>query len=292
MSWQAQVQHDVPLARYNTWRTGGRAQCVFKPQSVADVLAFLREQDQALPIIWLGLGSNVLVRDAGVAGCVLLTAGLKQLTQLDERRFYAEAGVTCAKLAKQVGRAGLAGAEFFAGIPGSLGGALAMNAGAFGHETWEYVESVQVVNRQGELATRTPQEYAVGYRSVAAQGEQAWFVGATLSFALEEDHRSRERVKQLLAKRAATQPIGQPSCGSVFRNPENDYAARLIESAGLKGYCIGDACVSEKHANFIINQGQALASEIEQLVRYIQQRVSEVHGVSLVPEFHIVGREQ
>ncbi|MDP6994328.1 MAG: UDP-N-acetylmuramate dehydrogenase, partial [Woeseiaceae bacterium] len=179
--------------------------------------------------------------------------------------------------------------EFFAGIPGTLGGALAMNAGAHGSETWERVRSVTTIDRRGDLHDRTPDEYEIAYRSVKGPADE-WFVGAELQFEPDANP-SMDTLKKMLARRKDTQPLGLPSCGSVFRNPPDDHAARLIESCGLKGCRIGEAEVSGKHANFIINRGDATALDVENLILHVQQTVSDTTGIELVPEVRVVGQE-
>jgi UDP-N-acetylmuramate dehydrogenase len=178
-------------------------------------------------------------------------------------------------------------AEFFAGIPGTLGGALAMNAGAWGGETWRHVVEVEVLDRRGVRHTRTPADYSIGYRRVEGPANE-WFIGARLEFERKPGINS-DAIRALLDKRRETQPIGEWSCGSVFTNPPNDHAARLIESAGLKGFRIGDASVSEKHANFIINHGKARAADIEALIAHVQKTVASSSGIQLATEVRIVG---
>ena len=198
-----------------------------------------------------------------------------------------------AKLARFTARHHLVNGEFFAGIPGLVGGALAMNAGAFGGETWRQVISVETLDRSGALHTRIPDEYEIAYRHVQLKNAQQeeWFVAATMCFGKQSETTNTQAldIKHLLAKRAATQPVGSANCGSVFRNPENDFAARLIESCGLKGKRIGGAMVSEKHANFIINDDNASASDIENLIEHVQHTVLEKCGVELKTEVRIVG---
>jgi UDP-N-acetylmuramate dehydrogenase len=207
---------------------------------------------------------------------------------LNEVTLRAGAGVTCAKVARVTAKQGLTGAEFLAGIPGSLGGALAMNAGAFGGETWDHVAAVETIDRAGRLHTRQPEEYRVAYRTVGGVVDE-WFVAAQLSLQHGDSDSAQSAIRELLARRAATQPTKQYSCGSVFRNPPGDHAARLIESAGLKGKTLGGAQVSEKHANFIINTGDASAADIETLVNQVQGRVEQLYGVRLETEVRIVG---
>jgi len=231
----------------------------------------------------------VLVRDAGIAGTVVDTARLDDLALVAPSRVRVEAGVACPKVAKFCARERLGGCEFFAGIPGTMGGALAMNAGAFGGETWDLVRAVETMTRRGELRRRQPSEYRIGYRSVSGP-EGEWFVAAELELSSHEDERAAMRIKELLRLRAETQPLRQRSCGSVFRNPPGDYAARLIEASGMKGTRVGNAMVSTKHANFIINTGGATARDVETLIEDIVAQVERTSGVRLVPEVRIVGR--
>jgi len=191
-------------------------------------------------------------------------------------------------VARRAARLGLCGAAFLAGIPGTMGGALAMNAGAFGSETWQRVVLVQTIDREGVLRWRLPHEYRVGYRRVEGP-EGEWFVGCELQLEPGDTEEERAEIQRLLRRRNESQPIGEPSAGSTFRNPPGDHAARLIEAAGLKGFAIGGAQVSEKHANFIVNTGDATAADIEGLIRHVQRVVAERFGVKLETEVHIVG---
>jgi len=284
----ARVLHNEPLARHTSWRVGGPADVFFKPQDVNELATFLRSLAPATPIHWLGLGSNVLVRDGGIRGVVVATLGVfADLKQLGVNEVWAGSGVTCAKLAKQCVKWGLGAAEFFAGIPGTVGGALAMNAGAFGGETWRHVREVETIDRQGTVHRHPASDYQATYRHIAGP-ENEWFLGARLHFEPRADVSEME-IRSLLARRKATQPIGELSCGSVFTNPPGDHAARLIEAAGLKGFRIGGAFVSEKHANFIINDGTATAGELEKMIEHVRVTVARVHGVTLTPEVRIVG---
>jgi UDP-N-acetylmuramate dehydrogenase len=289
---RGELLHKEPMARHTSWRVGGPADCYYRPADIDDLAVFLQQLPLSEPLTWLGLGSNLLVRDGGIRGTVISTSGLlNEITLQEGQMIRAEAGVSCAKLARFAARAGLTGAEFFAGIPGTVGGALAMNAGAFGGETWSLVAQVETLDRHGQQHVRTPAEYTIAYRRVQGP-EDEWFVAAHLQLASGDVAAGQARIKQLLAKRGATQPTTQPSCGSVFRNPAGDHAARLIEQCGLKGKCIGGACVSEKHANFIVNTGEASASDIEALIEYVAETVQQACGVSLVREVHIIGEAE
>ena len=288
MRARGELLRDEPMSRHTSWRAGGPAELFFIPSSIEDLQVFLRELDAEIPIFWLGVGSNLLVRDGGIRGVVIsATAILKKLERIETYLVRAGSGVPCTQLARQCIRWGLGPSEFFAGIPGTVGGALTMNAGAHGGETWERVESVRTIDRTGEIHQRSPAEYSVGYRSVTGPTNE-WFLEATFRFEPGVTA-SMEAMKEMLERRKATQPLGLPSCGSVFRNPPGDHAARLIEAAGLKGYRIGGAEVSPKHANFIINTGNATATDIEELIEHVRQTVIEQHGVELRHEVRIVG---
>jgi UDP-N-acetylmuramate dehydrogenase len=277
------------LRMLNSWHVGGPADQTYRPVDCLDLSLFLQSLPPQEPITWLGLGSNVLIRDGGLRGTVILTlACLNDLQALSDTTLRVEAGVTCAKIAKYCAKHHLVEGDFFAGIPGTMGGALAMNAGAWGRETWEIVSKVEVIDRQGRVTIHPKSDFEVGYRSVVRKPE-TWFVAAHLAFTQDNTVDIETRIKDLLAKRAETQPIGLPSCGSVFRNPPNDHAARLIESCGLKGMQKGGAQVSPKHANFIINTGSASAADIEALIEQVQQTVLKQTGIALHREVHLLG---
>jgi len=284
----SRVRRDEPMSRHTSWRVGGPADLFFRPASIGDVQRFVRELPPEMPLTWIGLGSNLLVRDGGIRGAVVCTSGLpREIERLDELRVRAGAGVPCATLARRCVRFGLGPAAFFAGIPGTLGGALAMNAGAFGAETWDSIERVETIDRSGTIRQRSRSEFSVGYRFVAGADGQ-WYLGATLRFAADRADDAAS-MKQLLAKRSDSQPLGRPSAGSVFRNPPGDHAGRLIEAAGLKGAREGGAMVSDKHANFIINTGEATARDIEALIARVRAEVGRRFGLELEPEVRIIG---
>ncbi len=290
ISVQGELRYDEPMSRHTSWRVGGPAETFFVPASIDDLSLFLAELDEATPIFWHGVGSNLLVRDGGIPGVVIsATKMLRTLERVDEYTVRAGAGLPCTQLARQCIRWGLGPSEFFAGIPGTVGGALAMNAGAHGGETWERVESVRTINRAGEIHERAPSEYTVAYRSVTGPADE-WFLEGLFRFEPGVQP-SMETMNGMLERRKTTQPLGQPSCGSVFRNPPGDFSARLIEAAGLKGHRIGGAEVSEKHANFIINRDNASAADIEALIDLVRRTVREQHGIELVHEVRIVGED-
>jgi len=283
-----------PLARYTSWRTGGNADRFYVPTGVEDLSQFLRCLDAQEPVYFIGLGSNLLVRDGGVRGTVVLMHNVLTGLRMDGDLLYAEAGVTCAKLAKFAAKQHRHGAEFMAGIPGTVGGALAMNAGCHGSETWEIVTKVQTIDRHGVLHERNKPEFDIAYRHVAmADGEplREWFIAGWFELPQGEASEAEQKIKSLLAKRLASQPLNWPNAGSVFRNPPGDFAARLIETSGLKGYRIGDAQVSEKHANFIVNLGEAKAADIEALINHVRETVKARQGIELQQEVRIIGVE-
>lgn len=288
VSVQGEIRTNEPMSKYTSWRVGGPAETFFVPSSLDDLSMFLQELHPAVPVFWFGVGSNLLVRDGGISGVVISAARiLKDLERVEHFVVRAGCGLPCTQLARQCIRWGIGPSEFFAGIPGTVGGALAMNAGAHGSETWELVESVRTIDRTGGINQRAPSEYSISYRSVTGPGNE-WFIEATLRFDPQVTP-SIETMNEMLDRRKQTQPLGLPSCGSVFRNPPGDHAARLIEAAGLKGFSIGGAEVSEKHANFIINKDNATATDIEELIEHVREKVIEAHGITLVHEVRIVG---
>jgi len=278
-----------PLAKYTTWRVGGPARQMYVPADKEDLIRFIMSLPENEQLFWIGMGSNLLIRDGGINGTVISTRNrLKKMQLVDSERVYVEAGVPCAHVARFCSDLGLTDAEFLAGIPGTVGGALKMNAGAFGGETWNIVDRVEMINAHGEVIERGKQAFEVAYRSVKGHDNE-WFLSAQFKLTKGNSEASQQRIKTLLEKRNATQPTNKPTCGSVFKNPPGDYAARLIEVCGLKGYQIGGAIVSEKHANFIINQGQASAVDIENLIDHIQTQVEAQLGVHLQTEVCRVG---
>ncbi|MDD2928660.1 MAG: UDP-N-acetylmuramate dehydrogenase, partial [Sideroxydans sp.] len=284
--------HDEPMSRHVSWRAGGVAQRVYQPADLADLLVFLRQLPADEPLLAVGLGSNLLVRDGGYCGTVLLMVGALTELRMEDGLIYAQAGVPGAKLARFAANNNLCGAEFFVGIPGTLGGMLAMNAGCYGGETWSVVQRVQVLTRGGELIERTPQEYDIGYRHVTLkQHSDEFFVGAWLKLGQGDVEAAKQEIKVLMEKRSASQPLQMPNAGSVFRNPQGEHAAKLIEACGLKGRRIGGAQVSEKHANFIVNTGGATAADIENLIGEVQVTVQQQTGINLHPEVKIVGEK-
>ena len=284
---------DEPMAKHVSWRAGGHAQRAYAPADLDDLVRMLARLPAAEPVMFVGLGSNLLVRDGGYRGTVVFThPALRALAWVGAGLVHAEAGVASPKLARFAALHDLVGAEFLAGIPGTVGGALAMNAGCYGGETWRVVREVTTIARDGTVRTRLPADYDVDYRHVvlgtqAAQPE--WFVSARFEFASGSGAEARARIRDLLSRRIATQPLEKPNAGSVFRNPAGEFAARLIETCGMKGRRIGNAAISDKHANFIVNLGGATAADIETLICEAQDRVRARFGIALECEVRIVG---
>ena len=283
------LRYREPMSRHSSWRCGGVADRYFEPADVMDLIGFLSIIPESEPIFWLGLGSNLLIRDGGLRGTVIATTpGLGRLRWLDANRLYAECGVTCARLARAAAAQNLAGIEFLAGIPGTLGGALAMNAGALGGEVWDYVESVETVDRQGRIRRRARAEYEADYRQIHGPAGE-WFVIGILRMTLSAGGRGTDKIKAVLAQRSATQPTGKATCGSVFKNPPGDFAGRLIEQCGLKGYRLGGCSISTLHANFVENDQGASAEDLEKLITFVQAKVETNTGVRLEHEVRIIG---
>ena len=285
-AFRGRLRHDEPMSRHTHWRVGGPARMFFVPADRADLADFLRALDPSLPVHFVGLGSNLLVRDQGIGGAVVcLGRAFREVRQADSGAVEAGAATPCTMLAKSCSSWGVGPAEFFAGIPGTVGGALAMNAGAFGGETWDNVEAVETMDRGGTEHTRAREQYRPGYRQLGGPAGEC-FLRARFRFEAAPQAR---RLRSLMAERRRRQPLNLPSCGSVFRNPPDGFAGELIERAGLKGLRQGAAEVSLKHANFIVNHGGASAADIERLILKVQARVREATGVRLEPEVRILG---
>jgi UDP-N-acetylmuramate dehydrogenase len=313
---RGELRRREPMAGHVSWRAGGAAETAYFPVDLEDLVRFLHTLPAGEPVHMTGLGSNLLVRDGGLRGTVIFTHRALREMRLDHLGalgggIYAEAGVACPKVARYAALCGLAGAEFLAGIPGTVGGALAMNAGCYGGATWDIVAYVLTLDRTGKTRARTREDYEIDYRHVQLKAEgrsqkaegghqghpssfivhpsEEWFVAASFRLKRGSGAESRSKITELLKRRIATQPLGEPNAGSVFRNPPGDYAARLIEACGLKGHAIGNAMISDKHANFIVNRGGARAADIEILILLAEKSVKEKFGVTLEREVRVVG---
>jgi UDP-N-acetylmuramate dehydrogenase len=286
------LRRGEPMSKHTSWRVGGKADVFYIPYDQDDLKLFLSRLDSDEPITWIGLGSNLLVRDGGIRGTVIATKKMNSgVEKISTTEIKAGAATSCAQLARFTVNEGMHGAEFLVGIPGTFGGALAMNAGAFGFETWDIIKTVCMINRRGQITERKPAEFKIAYRSVTAP-EQEWFLSAIIELEMDKGDSSENTMRDLLKKRSDTQPVGEASCGSVFRNPVNaSPAAKLIDDCDLKGTEVGGARISDKHANFIINTGKATAADIEDLIQHIQKTVSDKHGISLLTEVRIIGEK-
>ena len=285
----AMILKNVPLTKYNSWRVGGAADTLFIPKNLEDLKNFLKDEHYLKPLTFIGLGSNILVRDGGIRGTVIVMHAALNEIQMTDKGVYAEAGNTCAKIAKTLAREHYVGGEFFAGIPGTVGGALAMNAGCYGSETWNYVTQVNMIDDNGNIVTRLRDEFKISYREVIKPNAKEWFVGAWFNFKKDMAGDPESKIKEYLNHRKNTQPLNWPTAGSTFRNPKDTFAAKLIEDCGLKGFRVGNAEVSDKHANFIINLGNASAKDIENIIDYVECEVFKRKGIKLEREIKILG---
>jgi UDP-N-acetylmuramate dehydrogenase len=296
---EGQVKFNESLSGYTTWKIGGKAECVFRPARVEDLQTILKLMPENIRVFWIGLGSNLLVRDGGLKGLVINTNGVinqcefKPQDSNDNMLVKAQAGLSCALFSRKVANKGLNGAEYLSGIPGTIGGALAMNAGAFGGETWDAVTEVEMITRYGNVVKRQPEEFEIAYRSVK-KNDNEWFLSGTFCYPRDPDglFESKQKIKTLLAKRAASQPTRLANAGSVFKNPQHDFAARLIEACHLKGTEMGGARISEKHANYIINTGDATARDVEELIVLIKDKVDKKFNIRLQTEIKIIGNNK
>ena len=275
------------LSKHTSWKVGGPADIFFTPQNRDDLSNFLKS-NQDNPITWLGNGTNVLVRDNGIRGAVISTKkSIDKINMETDNSCRVEAGASCVDLALFAEKNQLGPAAFFSGIPGSIGGALTMNAGSFGHETWEFVETVEVIDESGDIHYLHPKEFKFSYRSVKFPFP-LWFVSCLMQFP-ESETTTKSELKAMRDQRIKTQPLSEDTCGSVFKNPKPEHAGDLIERAGLKGYRIGGCSISTKHANFIVNEGGARSADIEELIKHVQNIVKAKFDVDLETEVRIIG---
>ena len=285
----ALILKNESLNKYNSWRVGGTADALYTPKDLEDLKMFLKNENYLKPLTFIGLGSNILVRDGGIRGTVIVMHAALNNIQFTEDGVYAEAGNTCAKLAKNLAKEHYVGEEFFAGIPGTIGGALAMNAGCYGSETWNFVTKVNMIDAQGNIVSRLKEDFKISYREVVKPKNDEWFIGAWFNFEKDMSANPENKIKEYLNHRKNTQPLNWPTAGSTFRNPKDTFAAKLIEECGLKGFRVGNAEVSDKHANFIINLGNASAKDIENIIDYVESEVFKQKGIKLEREIKILG---
>jgi UDP-N-acetylmuramate dehydrogenase len=280
---------DVPLAPRTWLRVGGPAEVVFQPADAADLAIFLKGRPAEIGVTPIGVASNLLVRDGGIEGVVLRFSGSLAEVDVDDERLRVGAGATDRMIAIQAMKAGLSGLEFLIGIPGTLGGAVRMNAGAFGGETAEVVERVVALDPAGRRYELTAAELGFGYRHSGLPAD--WIVVGAVLRAAQGDARAIEaRMRAIKAERDASQPLHVATGGSTFKNPPGHKAWQLIDAAGCRGLRHGRAMVSDKHCNFLINTGGATAAELEELGERVRERVQEHSGIALEWEIHRVGR--
>ena len=284
------LQQQVDLKRFNTWKIGGPAEKFYWPHDLPDLQYFLSTLPADEPLTWIGLGSNTLIRDQGIKGTVILTQGaLRELSLVSDNCVRAEAGVASAQVARFAAKHGLTGCEFLAGIPGSVGGNLVMNAGACGGETWDTVKAVETINHRGEVTVRSKSEFEISYRSMKGLAEREWFAAAIFELTPCDATIAQANIKAIVDHRAATQPASEPCCGCVFKNPEGNYASKMIDELGLKGTQMGGLRISDKHANFMINTGGATAKDVEDMIQLVREKVRSAYGVELNTEVKMVG---
>ncbi len=277
-----------PLAAYTTFRIGGAAEVFFKPQDIKDLAYFWQNKPHDVDITILGEGSNVLVRDGGIKGVVVHIGRGCDKVEVDGTKIYAQAGASTGKVARMARNAGLSGVEFICGVPGSMGGALVMNAGCYGHELCDILEAVDVIDNTGEIITVDPKTLGFGYRK--SNLPEGWlFVAAHLALKAGDKSQVRQAMREINQKRTSSQPLELPNAGSLFKNPEGQKAWQLIQESGCRGLRKGDAQVSEKHSNFFVNLGNATACDMENLAEEVREKVYQKTGTQLEWEVRLLG---
>lgn len=285
-----EILWDEPMSRHTTFRVGGLADVLISPCDLEGLkTVVVRSQEEGVPLFALGNGSNLLVRDGGIEGIVVSLSRFSGIS-VEGERIYVEAGVSCPVLAKTAYRMGLSGLEFACEIPGMVGGALVMNAGTHKGEIFGVVEWIRILTPAGEIQEVDRKDCDYGYRRTRLPA--GIIVGASLRLSPGRREEIGRRMEEALAHRRATQPLSLSNAGCIFKNPSGISAGQVIEAVGVKGYRIGDAQVSERHANFIINRGKATAEEILSLISLVRGRVEEERGITLEMEIRIVGRGQ
>jgi len=289
---RGRIERDAPLAPYTWLRVGGPAEALFVPEDEDDLCAFLQGLDPQVPLTTIGVGSNLLVRDGGVEGVVVrLGRGFSKVEPRPQARIFAGAGVPDAVLAREAGKAGIAGLEFFRGVPGSVGGACVMNAGCYGAETRDVLTEAYAVTRAGERRVLSNAEMGFSYRRAAA-APGLIFTGALFQGTPDDPAAVEARMAEITARREAAQPIREKTGGSTFKNPPGDSSWRLVDAAGWRAKPFGGAQFSDKHANFLINTGDATAADLEGLGEAVRADVKAKFGVDLEWEIKRIGRAQ
>jgi UDP-N-acetylmuramate dehydrogenase len=286
---EEQILKEEPMSRHTTFRIGGNADYFVSLCPGQADLAVKALEEQEIPYVIIGNGSNLLVGDGGFRGVVLQIGSRMNAVRLEGSRIYAQAGALLSTIASAAQKASLAGMEFASGIPGTLGGALVMNAGAYGGEMKDILESVRVLDRNGKEKVLDCKEYAGGYRTSAVQKEGLIVLEAVLCLKPGDPDEIRAKMDTLKEQRVSKQPLEYPSAGSTFKRPEGYFAGKLIMDAGLRGYQVGGAQVAEKHCGFVINKGSATAADVCRLMEDVKRKVYETSGVVLEPEVKKIG---
>lgn len=284
------IRQNEPMKNHTTFRVGGPADIFLTPsaEELPAVLSVCREEQ--MPVTVIGNGSNLLVGDQGIRGVVICIGFGMRGIRVDGEKIFLEAGVTLAAAAQQAAKAGLTGLEFASGIPGTFGGAVVMNAGAYGGEMKDVIVSVRVISEDGEILTLSKEELDLSYRHSVIPERGYLVIDGELLLTREKDpDQITERMEELKKKRIEKQPLEYPSAGSTFKRPEGYFAGKLIMDAGLRGFSVGGAAVSEKHCGFVINTGDATAEDVTELIRQVAERVKAQSGVTLEPEVKLLG---
>jgi len=288
---RGKLEFDAALAPYTWFRVGGPAELLFVPEDAEDLADFLRGLDPSVPVTPIGVGSNLLIRDGGVEGVVIrLGRGFSKVEARGDSRIFAGAGVPDAILAREAAKAGIAGLEFYRGVPGSVGGACVMNAGCYGAETTQVLVEAYAVTRAGEAITLSHEAMGFSYRKSAAAAQGVIFTGALFQGTPDEPAAIEARMAEITARREAAQPIREKTGGSTFKNPPGDSSWRLVDAAGWRAKPFGAAQFSDKHANFLINMGHATAADLEGLGEAVRADVKAKFGVELEWEIKRIGR--
>lgn len=286
------IKYNEPMSKHTSFRIGGPADILLLPGNISELLAAVQwAKSESVPYFVIGAGSNILVKDGGIRGLVIkMGQNFKQI-MINNTSIVATSGIRLSELSKRAAEAGLSGLEFAEGIPGTLGGAVFMNAGAYGGEIGNLVTNVSCLDSKGELVKLSGSQLSFGYRHSIFQNLDYIILEVELNLVRGEPEEIKAQMREYASHRKEKQPIERPSAGSVFRRPEGKYVGPMIEELGLKGYCVGDAKVSLKHAGFIINRGQATARDVLDLIAHIQAKVRENYGVELESEIRIIGED-
>lgn len=287
-----QIIIDADMKDYIYFKVGGYADILLTPNNPTQVIKTIKVcNDNKIPYYIFGNGSNILVRDGGIRGVVIKLSNMDEIT-VDGEKVMASCGALLKDVSKKALENSLTGFEFACGIPGSIGGAVFMNAGAYDSEVKNVIESAQVITKEGNIISLSKEELDLGYRTSKVMKEGYIVLSAIFSLKKGDNQKIKSRIDELTERRESKQPLEFPSAGSTFKRPEGHFAGKLIQDSGLKGYSIGGAAVSVKHSGFVINKGNATAKDILDLIEHIQKEVKKQFGVDLHPEVRIIGEER